>query len=170
MWNLLFLLISNQQLAHTFTIKFIKQWSFVMSLCGYAPRVYKHMSLPAKVSHLVWFKGLIFQVAYLESTLPLEILPAYSHRSLWSQLRSCISSIFKIESRGLLIVENDIWGKSWQSLEHNFPSGALNAVGPFAQPSIFLKRTLKGHYGAVRSKLIFFLKLQPFHLHNLCWH
>ena len=59
-------------------------------------------------------------------------------------MRSCISSIFKIETRGVLLVENDIWGKSWQSLEHNFPRVLLNAVGPFAQPSIFLKRALKG--------------------------
>ena len=143
MWNLLFLLISNQQLTYTFTIKFIKLWSFVVSLCGYAPRVHKHMSLMAKVDHLAWFKGPIFQETYLESTLPLEIPTACSYRSLWSQLRSCISSIFQIESRGLPIVENDIWGKSWQSFEHNFPRGALNAVGPFAQPSIFLKRALK---------------------------
>ena len=143
MWNLLFLLISNQQLAYTFTIKFIKLLSFVVSLCGYAPRVHKHMALMAKVNHLAWFKGPIFQEAYLESTLPLEIPTTYSYRSLWSQLRSCISSIFKIESRDLLIVENDIWGKSWQSFVYNFPWGPLNAVGPFAQPSIFLKRILK---------------------------
>ena len=123
MWNLLFLLISNQQLAYTFTIKFIKLWSFVVSLCGYAARVHKHMSLMTKVNHLAWFKGPIFQEEYLESTLPLEIPTAYSYRRLWSQLRSCISSIFKIESRRLLIVENDIWGKSWQSFEHNFPRG-----------------------------------------------
>ena len=102
------------------------------------------MSLMAKVNHLAWFKGSIFQEAYQESTLPLEIPTAYSYRSLWSQLRSCISSVFKIESRGLLIVENDIWGKSWQSFEHNFLRGPLNAVEPFAQPSIFLKRALKG--------------------------
>ena len=145
LWNSLFLLISNQQPAYTFTIKSIKLWSFVVSLCGYAPRIQKHMSLMAKVNHLAWFKGPIFQEAYLESTLPLEIPTAYSCRSLWSQLSSCISSIFKIESRGLLIVENDIWGKSWQSFEHNFPrGGALNAVGPFAQTSVFLKRALKG--------------------------
>ena len=106
LWNLLFLLISNQQVAHAFTIKFIKLWSFVVSLCGYAPRVHKHMSLIAKVNHLAWFKGPIFQEAYLESSLP----TAYSYRSHWSQLRSCISSIFKIESRGLMIVENYIWG------------------------------------------------------------
>ena len=112
MWNLLFLLISNQQVAYTFTIKFIKLWSFVVSLCGYVPRVHKHMSLMAKVNHLSWFNGPILQEAYLESTLPLEIPTAYSYRSLWSQLRSCISSIFKIESRALLIVEDDIWGKS----------------------------------------------------------
>ena len=68
MWNLLFLLISNQQLAYTFTIKFIKQWSFLESLCVYAPRVHKNMSLMAKVNHLAWFKGPIFEVAYLEST------------------------------------------------------------------------------------------------------
>ena len=137
LWNLLFLLISNQQLAYTFTIKFIKLWSFVVSLCGYAPRVHKHMSLMAKVNHLAWFKGPIFEEAYLESALPLEISTAYSYRSLWSQLRSCISSIFKIESRGLLIVENDIWGRSWQSFEPNFPRGPLNAVGPCVQPFIF---------------------------------
>ena len=142
MWNLLFLLISKQ-VAYTFTIKFIKLWSFLVSLCGYVSWVYKHMSLMAKVNHLAWFKGPIFQEAYLESTLPLEIPTVYSYRSLWSQLRSYISSIFKIESRGLLIVENDIWGKSWQSFEHNFPRGLLNAVGPFVQPSIFLKRALK---------------------------
>ena len=104
MWNLLFLLISNQQLAYTFTIKFIKLWSFVVSLCGYAPGVHKHMCLMAQVNHLAWFKGPIFQEAYLGSTLSREISTAYSYRSLWSQLRSCISSIFKIESRGLLIV------------------------------------------------------------------
>ena len=144
MWNLLFLLISNQQLAYTFTIKFIKLWNFVVSFCGYAPRVHKQISLMAKVNHLVWFKGPIFLETYLESTLPLEIPTAYSYRSLWSQLRSCISSIFKIESRGLLIVENNIWGKSWQFFEHDFPRGPLNAVGPFAQPSIFLKRALRG--------------------------
>ena len=172
LWNLLFLLISNQQLAYTFTIKFIKLWSFVVSLCGYAPRVYKHMSLMTRVTHLVWFKGPIFQEAYLESTLPLEIPTAYSYRSLWSQLRSCISSIFKIESNGQLIVENDIWGKSWQFFEHNFNRGPLNAVGPFAQPSLFLKR-LRNYYGAVKNQLCeikknSFLKLQPFHLHNLC--
>ena len=115
-----------------------------MSLSGYALRVHKHMSLMAKVNHLAWFKGPIFHEAYLESTLPLEIPTAYSYKSLWSQLRSCILSIFKIESRGLLIVENDIWGKLWQSFEHNFPSGPLNAVGPFAQSSIFLKEALKG--------------------------
>ena len=40
-------------------------------------------------------------------------------------------------------MENDIWGKSWQSFEHNFPRAPLNAVGPSAQPSIFLKRALK---------------------------
>ena len=40
-------------------------------------------------------------------------------------------------------MENDIWGKSWQSFEPNFPRGPLNAVRPFAQPSIFLKRALK---------------------------
>ena len=140
MWNLLFLLISNQQVVYTFTIKFIKLWSFVVSLCVYAPWVHKHMSLMAKVNHLAWFKGPIFQEAYLESTLPLEIPTAYSYRSLSSQLRSCILSIFKTESRGLLIVKNDIWGKSWQFLKHNFP---LNAVRPFVQPSIFLKRALK---------------------------
>ena len=144
LWNLLFLLISNQQVAYTFMIKFIKLWSFIVTLCGYAPRVDKHMSLMAKVNHLAWFKGLIFQEAYLESTLPLQIPTAYSYRSLWSQLRSCILSIFKIESRGLLIVGNNIWGKSWQSFEHNFPKGPLNAVGPFAQASIFLKRALIG--------------------------
>ena len=144
LWNLLFLLISNQQVAYTFTIKFIKLWSFVVSLCEYAPQFHKHMSLMAKVSHLARFKEPIFQGAYLESTLPLEIPTAYSYRSLWSQLRSCISSIFKIESRGLLIVENDIWGNSWQSFEHNFPRGPLNAVGLFLKPSIFLKRALKG--------------------------
>ena len=143
MWNLLFLLISNQQLAYTFTIKFINLWSFVLSLCGYVPRIHKPMSLMAKVHHLAWFKGPIFREAYLESTLLIEMPTAYSYGSLWSQLRSCISSIFKIESRGLLIVENDIWGKSWQSFEHNFPKGSLNAVRPFAQPSIFLKRALK---------------------------
>ena len=115
LWNLLFLLISNQQEAHTFTIKFIKLWSFVVSLCGYAPQVHKHMSLMAKVNHLSRFKEPICQEAYLESALPLEIPTAYSYRSLWSQLRSCISSIFKIESRRLLIVENDIWSKSWLS-------------------------------------------------------
>ena len=131
-------------MACTFTIKFIKLWSSVVSLCGYSPQVHKHMSLMAKVNHLAWFIGPIFQEAYLESTLPLEIPTAYSYRSLWSQLRSCISSIFKIESRGLLIVENDIWGISWQSFEHNFPRGPLHAVGPLAKPSIFLKRALKG--------------------------
>ena len=115
-----------------------------MSLCWYAPRVHKHMSLMAKVNHLAWFKGPIFQEAYLESTLPLEIPTAYSYRSLWSQLRSCISSIFKIESRGLLIVKNEIWGKSWLCFEHNSPRGPLNVVGPFAQPSIFFKGALKG--------------------------
>ena len=120
MWNLFFLLISHQQVAYTFTIKFIKLWSFVVSLCGYAPRDHKHMSLMAKVNHLAKFKGPIFQEAYLESTLPLEIPTAFSYRSLWSQLRSCVSSVFKIESRGLLRVENDIWGKSWPSFEHNF--------------------------------------------------
>ena len=158
-------------------IKFIKLWSFVVSLCGYAPRVHKHMNLIAKVNHLAWVKGPIFQEAYLDSTLPLEIPTAYSYRSLWSQLRSCISSIFKIESRGLLIVENDILGKSWQSFEHNFPRDPLNAVGPFAQPSIFLKRALKGNSLwcreepiVLRFKKNFFLKLQPFHLHNLFWH
>ena len=118
-------IISNQNVAYTFTIKFIKMWSFVVSLCGYAPRVHKHMSLMAKVNHLAWFKGPIFQEAYLESTLTLEIPNAYSYCSLWSQLRSRISSIFKIESRGLLIVKNDIWGKSWQSFEHNFPPGGV---------------------------------------------
>ena len=131
MWNLLFLLISNQQLAYTFTIKFIKLWSFVVSFCGYAPRVHKQISLMAKVNHLVWFKGPIFLEAYLESTLPLEIPTAYSYRSLWSQLRSCISSIFKIESRGLIMVENDIWGKSWQSFAHNFPRGATECSRAF---------------------------------------
>ena len=40
-------------------------------------------------------------------------------------------------------MENDIWGKSWQSFDHNFLRGALNAVGPFVQPSTFLKRALK---------------------------
>ena len=60
MWNLLFLFISNQQLAHTFTIKFIKLWSFVVNLYGYA-QVDKHMSLMAKVNHLPWFKRPIFQ-------------------------------------------------------------------------------------------------------------
>ena len=144
LWNLLFLLISNQQVAYTFMIKFIKLWNFVESLWGYAPRVHKHISLMAKINHLAWFKGTIFQEAYLESTLPLEIPTTYSYRSLWSQLRSCILSNSKIESRGLLIVGNDIWGKSWQSFEHDFPKGPLNAVGPFAQPSIFLKRALKG--------------------------
>ena len=78
----------------------------------------------AKVNHLAWFKGPIFQEAYLESTLPLEIPTVYSYRSLWLQLRSCISSILKIESRGLLIVENGIWDKSWKSFEHNYPQGA----------------------------------------------
>ena len=108
LWNLLFLLILNQLVAYTFTIAFIKLWGFVVSLCGYAPRVYKHMSLMAKVNHLVWFKGTIFQAAYLESTVSLEIPTAYSYRNLWSQLRWCMSSIFKIESRGLLIVDNNI--------------------------------------------------------------
>ena len=65
LWNSLFLLISNQQPAYTFMIKFIKLWSFVMSLCGYAPRIHKHMSLMAKINHLAWFKGPIFQEAYL---------------------------------------------------------------------------------------------------------
>ena len=178
MWNILFLLISNQQVAYTFIIRFIKQWSFVVSLCGYAPRVHKHMSPMAKVNHLAWFKGPIFQEAYLESILPLEIPTAYSYRSLRSQLRSCILLIFKIESRGLLIVGSDIWGKSWQSFEHNFPRGPLIVVGPFAQPFIFLKRALKGSSLWCREQpiewsfffLLFFLKLQPFHLHNLCWH
>ena len=175
MWNLLFLLISNQQLAYTFTIKFIKLWSFVVSPCVYAPRVHKHTSQMAKVNHFAWFKGPIFQETYLVSTLPLKIPTACSYRSLWSQLRSCISSIFKIESRDLLIVENDIWGKSWQSFEHNFPRGPLNAVGRFAQPSILLKRAQKLLWCSEepivwRFKKFFFLKLQPFHLHNLCWH
>ena len=57
---------------------FIKLWSFVVSLCGYAPWIHKHMSLMVKVNHLAWFKGPIFQ----ESTLPLEIPTAYSYRSL----------------------------------------------------------------------------------------
>ena len=114
--DLLFLLISNQQVAYTFMIKFIKLWSFVVGLCGNAPQVHKHTSLMAKVNHLAWFKGPIFQEAYLESTLPLEIPTACSYGSVWSQQRSCILSIFKIESRGLLIVGNDIWGKSWQSI------------------------------------------------------
>ena len=140
MWNLLFLLISNQQLAYTFTIKFIKLWSFVVSLCGYAPQVHKHMSLMAKVNHLAWFNGPIFQEAYRESTLPLEIPIAYSYRSLWSQLRSCISSIFKIESRGLLIVENDIWGKSWQSFEHNFPREATECCMAFCKTIYIFKK------------------------------
>ena len=130
MWNLLFLLISNQQVAYTFRIKFIKLWSFVVSLSGYARRVHKHMSLMSKVNYLAWFKGPIFQEAYLGSILPLEIPTAYSYRSLLSQLGSYISSIFKIESRGLLIVENYIWGKSF---EHNFPRGPQNAVRPLAQ-------------------------------------
>ena len=112
LWNLLFLLIPNQQVAYTFTIKLITLWIFVVRHCRYAPRVHKHMSLMAKVNHLAWFNGLIFLEAYQESTIPREIPTAYSYRSLWSQLRSCISSIFKIESRGLLIVENNIWGKS----------------------------------------------------------
>ena len=102
LWNL-FLLISN------YLIKFIKLWSFVVSLCGYAPWVHRPMSLMAKVNHLAWFKGPIFQEAYLESTSPLQIPTAYSYRSLWSQLRSCIPSIFKIESGGLQIMKNDIW-------------------------------------------------------------
>ena len=55
-----------------------------MSLRGYAPRVHKHMSLMAKVNHLAWFKGPIFQEAYLESTLPLEIPTAYSYDCLIS--------------------------------------------------------------------------------------
>ena len=135
--NLLFLLISNQQVAYTFTIKFIKLWSFVVRLCGYTPRVHKHMSLMAKVNHLAWFKGPVFPATYLDSSTSLEIPTAYSYRSLWSQLSSCISPIFKIESGGLLIVENYIWGKSWQSFEHNFPRGPLDAVGPFEQTSIF---------------------------------
>ena len=77
-------------------IKFIKLWSFVVSLCGYAPQVHKHMSQKAKVNHLAWFKGPIFQEAYLESTLPLEIPTAYSYRSLWSQLISCIYQFSKL--------------------------------------------------------------------------
>ena len=59
-------------------IKFIKLWSFVVSLCEYAPQVHKHMSLMVEVNHLTWFKGPIFQEAYLKSTLPLEIPTAYS--------------------------------------------------------------------------------------------
>ena len=98
LWNLLFLLISNQQVAYTFMIKFIKLWSFVVSL--------KHMTLMAKVNHLAWFKGPIFQEAYLESTLPLEIPTVYSYKSLWLQLRSCILSIFKIESRVMIFGVN----------------------------------------------------------------
>ncbi len=63
---------------------------------GYAPRVHKHMTLMAKVNHLAWFKEPIFQEAYLESTLPLEIPTAYSYRSLWSQLISCIYQFSKL--------------------------------------------------------------------------
>ena len=174
MWNLLFLLISNQQLAYTFTIKFIKLWSFVVCLCGYAPRVHKHMILMAKVNHLAWFKGPIFQEAYLESTLLLEIPTAYSYRSLWSQLRSCISSIFKIESKALLIVENDIWGKSWLSFEHNFPGRATESCRAFCATIYIFKKgseIIMVQWGINCVKIgIFFLKLQPFHLYNLCWH
>ena len=83
MGNILFLLISKQELAYTFTIKYTKLWSFLVSLCGYAPRVHKHMSLMAEVNHLAWFKGAIFQETYLKSTLTLEIPTAYSYRSLW---------------------------------------------------------------------------------------
>ena len=165
LWNLLFLLISNQQVAYTFTIKFIKLWSFV---------VHKHMSLMAKVNHLAWFNGPIFQEAYLESTWPLEIPTAYSYRSLWSQLRSCISSIFKIESRGLLIVENDIWGKSWQSFEHNFPQGATECCKAFCASIYIFKKgseIIMVQWGTNCEDLKkTFLKLQPFHFHNLCWH
>ena len=54
-------------------------------------------------------------------------------------------------------MENDIWGKSWQSFEHNFPRGALNAVEPFAQPSIFLKRALvQRGTNCVKIKNVFF--------------
>ena len=60
-------------------------------------------------------------------------------------------------------MENDIWSKSWQSFEHNFPRGPLNAVGPFAQPSIFLKRALKVvHYDAERNQLCEDLKKKFF--------
>ena len=138
--NLLFLLISNQQVAYTFTIKFIKLWNFVVSLCGYAPRVHKHMSLMAKVNHLALFKGPIFQEAYLESNLPLEIPTVYSYRSLWSQLRSCLSSTFKIESSGLLIVENDIWCKLWHSFEHNFLGGGTECCGAFCATVYIFKK------------------------------
>ena len=77
LWNLLILLISNQ-VAYTFTKNVFKLWSFVVSLCGYAPRVLKHMSLMAKVNYLARFKGQIFIEANLESTLPLEISTASS--------------------------------------------------------------------------------------------
>ena len=63
-------------------IKFIKLWSFAVSLCGYAPRVHRYMSLMAKLNHLARCKGPILQAAYLESTLLLEIHTAYSYRSL----------------------------------------------------------------------------------------
>ena len=140
LWNLLFLLISNQQVAYTFTIKMIKPSSFVVSLCGSAPGVHKHMCLTDTFNYLAWFKEPIFQETYLESTLPLEIPTAYSYRSLWSQLRSCISSIFKIESRGLLIVENDIWGKSWQSFEHNFLEKATECCRAFCANIYIFKK------------------------------
>ena len=121
-------------ISFNFKPTFIKLWIFVepLAVCTI------NMSLMAKVNHLAWFKGPIFQEAYLESTLPLEIPTAYSYRSLCSQLRSCISSIFKIESRGLLIVENDIWRKSWQSFEHHFPRGPLNAVVPSICITIYI--------------------------------
>ena len=93
LWNLLFLLISNQQVSYTFTIKFIKLWSLVVSLCGYSPRVHKHMSLMVKVNHLAWFKGPIFLETYLESTLPLEMPTSYPYRSLLSQFSKLNSEV-----------------------------------------------------------------------------
>ena len=59
-------------------IKFIKLYSLVERFGEYAPRVYRHMSLMAKVNHLAWFNGPMFHDANLGSTLPLEIPTVYS--------------------------------------------------------------------------------------------
>ena len=100
------------------------------------------MNLMAKVNHLAWFKGPIFQ----ESLVTTEIMYFINFQN-WIQ-RSANS------------------GKGYLGVNHGnplsiiSPGGPLNAVGPIAQPSIFLKRALKGSSLWCREEpIVFFSKI-----------